>query len=53
VPKEFAQRLLATRGWVQRERRIVTILFSDVRGPTAMAEVLDPSPPERLSPSSV
>jgi ABC-type oligopeptide transport system substrate-binding subunit/class 3 adenylate cyclase len=42
IPKEFAQRLLATRGQVQRERRIVTILFSDVKGSTAMAEDLDP-----------
>jgi class 3 adenylate cyclase len=42
VPREFAERLLATRGEVQRERRMVTILFSDVKGSTAMAEGLDP-----------
>ena len=42
VPREFAERLLATRGQVARERRIVTILFSDVKGSTAMAEHLDP-----------
>jgi class 3 adenylate cyclase/tetratricopeptide (TPR) repeat protein/type II secretory pathway predicted ATPase ExeA len=42
VPKEFAERLLATRGQVGKERRIVTILFSDVKGSTAMAEGLDP-----------
>ncbi|MGD8997390.1 MAG: ABC transporter substrate-binding protein, partial [Anaerolineae bacterium] len=42
VPKAFAERLLATRGQVQRERRMVTILFSDVKGSTAMAEALDP-----------
>ncbi|MBC8253645.1 MAG: AAA family ATPase, partial [Ardenticatenia bacterium] len=42
VPKEFAERLLATRGKVEGERRIVTILFSDVKGSTAMAENLDP-----------
>jgi ABC-type oligopeptide transport system substrate-binding subunit/class 3 adenylate cyclase/ribosomal protein L40E len=42
VPKEFAERLLATRGQVAKERRIVTILFSDVKGSTAMAEDLDP-----------
>ena len=42
VPKEFAERLLATRGQVARERRIVTILFSDVTGSTAIAENLDP-----------
>jgi class 3 adenylate cyclase len=42
VPREFAERLLATRGQVQRERRMVTILFSDIKGSTAMAERLDP-----------
>ena len=42
VPKEFAERLLATRGQVAGERRVVTILFSDVKGFTAMAEDLDP-----------
>ncbi|MGD2178748.1 MAG: adenylate/guanylate cyclase domain-containing protein, partial [Anaerolineae bacterium] len=42
VPREFAQRLLATRGQVQPERRMVTILFCDVKGSTAMAETLDP-----------
>jgi ABC-type oligopeptide transport system substrate-binding subunit/class 3 adenylate cyclase len=42
VPREFAERLLATRGQVSRERRTVTILFSDIKGSTAMAENLDP-----------
>ena len=42
VPKEFAERLLEARGKMQGERRIVTILFSDVKGSTAMAEDLDP-----------
>jgi ABC-type oligopeptide transport system substrate-binding subunit/class 3 adenylate cyclase len=42
VPREFAERLRATRGQVGKERRMVTILFSDVKGSTAMAEDLDP-----------
>jgi ABC-type oligopeptide transport system substrate-binding subunit/class 3 adenylate cyclase len=42
VPREYADRLLATRGQVTAERRMVTILFSDVKGSTAMAEDLDP-----------
>jgi class 3 adenylate cyclase/predicted ATPase len=42
VPREFAERLLATRGEVGMERRVVTILFSDIKGSTAMAENLDP-----------
>jgi hypothetical protein len=42
VPRESAERLLATRGQVGRERRTGTILFSDVKGSTALAESLDP-----------
>jgi ABC-type oligopeptide transport system substrate-binding subunit/class 3 adenylate cyclase len=42
APKGYAERLLATRGQVQPERRTVTILFSDVKGSTTMAEGLDP-----------
>ncbi len=42
VPREYAERLLATRGEVAPERRTVTMLFSDVKGSTAMAEHLDP-----------
>ena len=42
VPQEFAERLLAARGKVSRERRVVTILFSDVKSSTQMAESLDP-----------
>ena len=42
VPQEYADRLVATRGKVPTERRLVTILFSDVKGSTAMAESLDP-----------
>ncbi|MGB2959923.1 MAG: adenylate/guanylate cyclase domain-containing protein, partial [Bacteroidota bacterium] len=33
---------MAAKGSVEAERRIVTILFSDVKGSTAMAEGLDP-----------
>lgn len=43
VPKEFAQRLLESRtGRVEGERRIVTILFCDVKGSTALGEERDP-----------
>jgi class 3 adenylate cyclase len=42
VPQEYARRLLETRGKVATERRQVTILFSDIKGSTAMAESLDP-----------
>jgi class 3 adenylate cyclase/tetratricopeptide (TPR) repeat protein len=42
VPREFAERLRATRGHVGHERRLVTMLFCDIRGSTPMAETLDP-----------
>ncbi|MGD9317552.1 MAG: adenylate/guanylate cyclase domain-containing protein, partial [Anaerolineae bacterium] len=42
VPQAYADRLLATRGQAVSERRLVTILFSDIKGSTAMAEALDP-----------
>jgi class 3 adenylate cyclase/tetratricopeptide (TPR) repeat protein len=43
VPKEFAQRLLQSRtGKVEGERRIVTILFCDVKGSTALGDERDP-----------
>jgi predicted ATPase/class 3 adenylate cyclase len=42
VPKEYAERLLAAGGRVASERRTVTVLFSDIKGSTSMAEELDP-----------
>ncbi len=42
APKEYVERLLATRGQAHDERRTVTILFADVKGSTAMEEKLDP-----------
>ena len=43
VPKQFAERLLQSRtGRVEGERRIVTVLFCDVKGSTALGEERDP-----------
>jgi class 3 adenylate cyclase/tetratricopeptide (TPR) repeat protein len=42
IPKEYAERLLSTRGKMQAERRLVTILFSDVKSSSAMTTDLDP-----------
>ncbi|MCI0394566.1 MAG: tetratricopeptide repeat protein [Chloroflexi bacterium] len=42
VPQAYADKLLTSHGRVEAERRVVTILFSDVKGSTAMAETMDP-----------
>ncbi|MGD2164144.1 MAG: adenylate/guanylate cyclase domain-containing protein [Anaerolineae bacterium] len=42
MPREYADRLLVAGRQMAGERRIVTILFCDVKGSTAMAEELDP-----------
>lgn len=42
LPQQYIDKLVASRGAVDGERRVVTILFSDVKGSTAMAETLDP-----------
>jgi len=44
IPKEYAEKLEQARKFqtMKGERRIVTILFCDVKGSTAMAEKLDP-----------
>ena len=44
MPKEIASKLEAARSSrsMEGERRIVTILFCDVKGSTAMAEKMDP-----------
>jgi class 3 adenylate cyclase/tetratricopeptide (TPR) repeat protein len=42
VPPELAEQLLAPADLVAHERRLVTILFSDVKGSTALAGTMDP-----------
>ena len=42
MPVSYAEKLFASKGRMQGERRVVTILFSDVKGSTAIAENLDP-----------
>jgi class 3 adenylate cyclase len=42
VPREYAERLLASGRETAGERRVMTILLCDVKGSTAMAEELDP-----------
>ncbi|MBI2947010.1 MAG: AAA family ATPase, partial [Verrucomicrobia bacterium] len=42
TPPHLAQKILASRHAMERERKLVTVLFSDVSGFTSMAEKLDP-----------
>jgi len=42
IPEDLAQKIRATRDVVAGERKLVTVLFCDLAGSTAMAERLDP-----------
>ena len=42
VPKHLAERILASRRFIEGERKQVTVLFADIRGSTSVIEKLDP-----------
>ena len=42
MPTSYVEKLLASDGRSEGERRVVTILFSDIKGSTALGENLDP-----------
>src|SRR5262249_53844568 len=42
TPKHLAEKILTSQGALEGERQIVTVMFSDVSGLTAMSEKLDP-----------
>ncbi|HVO93049.1 MAG TPA: zinc-ribbon domain-containing protein, partial [Terriglobales bacterium] len=42
VPKHLAEKILASRRFVEGERKQVTVLFADIRGSTSVIEKLDP-----------
>ena len=42
TPKFLADKILTTRGSIEGERKLVTVLFTDVAGYTSMSEKLDP-----------
>jgi class 3 adenylate cyclase/tetratricopeptide (TPR) repeat protein len=42
VPKHLADKILASRRFIEGERKQVTVLFADIRGSTSVAEKLDP-----------
>ncbi|MGO9567682.1 MAG: adenylate/guanylate cyclase domain-containing protein, partial [Desulfomonilaceae bacterium] len=42
TPKHLAEKILSTRSSIEGERKLVTVMFADVAGFTAMSEKLDP-----------
>ena len=42
TPKHLAEKILTSKAAIEGERKIVTVMFSDVSGFTAMSETLDP-----------
>jgi len=42
TPKFLAEKILTTRGSIEGERKLVTVLFADVANYTSMSENLDP-----------
>ena len=42
VPKHLAEKILASRRFIEGERKQVTVLFADIRGSTSVIEKLDP-----------
>jgi class 3 adenylate cyclase/tetratricopeptide (TPR) repeat protein len=42
TPKHLADKILTSKGAIEGERKIVTVMFADVSGFTAMSERLDP-----------
>ncbi len=42
TPKHLADRILTTRGSIEGERKLVTVLFADVANYTSISEKLDP-----------
>ena len=42
TPKHLAEKILTTRSAIEGERKIVTVMFTDVAGFTSLSEKLDP-----------
>jgi predicted ATPase/class 3 adenylate cyclase len=42
VPRYLAEKILASRRFIEGERKQVTVLFADIRGSTSVIEKLDP-----------
>jgi len=42
IPQHLADKILATRSSIEGERKLLTVLFADIKGSTSIGEVLDP-----------
>jgi class 3 adenylate cyclase/tetratricopeptide (TPR) repeat protein len=48
VPRHLAEKILASRQFLEGERKQVTVLFADIRGSTSLLEGLDPEDAQKL-----
>jgi class 3 adenylate cyclase/tetratricopeptide (TPR) repeat protein len=48
VPRHLAEKILASRQFLEGERKQVTVLFADIRGSTSLLERLDPEEAQKL-----
>jgi DNA-directed RNA polymerase subunit RPC12/RpoP len=48
TPKHLADKILTTRSTLEGERKLVTVMFADVAGFTALSEKLDPEDVHRI-----
>ncbi|HLE86531.1 MAG TPA: zinc ribbon domain-containing protein, partial [Candidatus Brocadiaceae bacterium] len=42
IPQHLADKILATKSSIEGERKLLTVLFADVKGSTSIGETLDP-----------
>ncbi|HEY7363898.1 MAG TPA: adenylate/guanylate cyclase domain-containing protein, partial [Methylomirabilota bacterium] len=49
IPKHLAEKIMATRGAIEGERKQVTVLFADLKGSTELLADLDPEEARRLT----
>ena len=48
TPKHLAEKILTSRSTIEGERKLVTVMFADVAGFTALSEKLDPEDVHRI-----
>src|SRR5262245_16702361 len=48
IPEHLAEKVLASRDFMEGERKQVTVLFADIKGSTSLIEKLDPEEVRKL-----